>query len=988
MASNSILSYANQGAIRNRPLVAELEAQAADAVMSVYGPGYTAKVYSGGQARRGTKGRRTGSVRHDEGKAGDFYILDPKGNRVTGDKLGPLAQYWRAKGYGGVGLEMRGGGIHLDTWEKPPPGGGMHWNYASKGGQYTPGQRQAVAAGNAGQLPELGGKGLGMMALVQPGAGQRAFDAQPSPRPAPGQTPPYVPQQAPTPAQSAIVSVAPSPAAPRPVAAPMPTPAPAGGGMASMLGGPAADTFTPAPAPTPLDAQEPLERRDRARRELMRRKAQAELDRRRGAQPQQSPLGGLPTSPVHTNDFEGFDPNTVPGYNPATGMVEKSRGQSFTSGFNDATTFGTMDEIGAGVITGVDRLRGRGTSYDEALQFTRGQQHQERTDNPGAYIGGALTGGVATGVVTAPLAPVAAANTLGRMRQGATLGAAYGGAYGFGSGEGGATNRLISGGIGAGTGAVLGGALSGAAKAIGTGYNALSGAVSRTYNTLTNPAREAGRRVGNAITLDTKNPAVPVLNAADEASAVVNNQNLLNVDRGGGHTRDLARSAGNTDSDAWAMFNKTGNDRFAAQGERARSFIDRIMGGPVDDVAMQENLKTAARAANKPAYAKAYADGERVVKTPELERLLGSPVIIHAVKSAIKTGKDRAIAEGFGNFNPGVSIADDGRVIFKQPPGPISVSGAGARVSVPSSDGSTFANLQFWDYVKRELDDMAGEAISKNKKTAAATLTSLAQQLRDELDNIVPSYKTARQGAAAFFGQDNALEAGRAFVGQNMRASEAEAALKKMKPAERDAFRIGYAAEVKELAKSRDRSNTIDRLFGSEKMREKHRVALGDQNFKEFEQFVRVENAMDLLRGAMGNSTTARQAEMIKRAGAGGGAGLGAGYLTGSLTIGTLTAAATVAARMTGKALDERVTRHVAQLLLADNPAAIKKAVTLATTSPKGAAAVDAITRALAGGGTVAGTKEITDRFRPAPPRVLGQEARKPLEITVGRPRS
>lgn len=154
---SAILAYTNSGATRNKPITPKLASRIQEAVRNVYGPGYKVQVYSGGQDAKGKGSRRTGSVRHDLGRAADAYIVDPKGNRVTGDGLAPLGQYWAAKKYGGVGLEMRGGGIHLDEWETPPPGGGMAWNYAKQRGQYTPAQREAVQAGLAGRLPQTRG---------------------------------------------------------------------------------------------------------------------------------------------------------------------------------------------------------------------------------------------------------------------------------------------------------------------------------------------------------------------------------------------------------------------------------------------------------------------------------------------------------------------------------------------------------------------------------------------------------------------------------------------------------------------------------------------------------------------------------------------------------------------------------------------------------------------------------------------------------------
>lgn len=143
------VNYANQSAIRNKPVTDNMQRLLSEALAQVYGPGYTASIYSGGQEGD----RRTGSVRHDHGRAADLYVFGPDGKKVSGDTLAPLGQFWAAKKYGGVGMEMHGGGIHLDEWATPPKGGGMTWNYAKQGGQFTDGMRRAMDAGLAGQLP-------------------------------------------------------------------------------------------------------------------------------------------------------------------------------------------------------------------------------------------------------------------------------------------------------------------------------------------------------------------------------------------------------------------------------------------------------------------------------------------------------------------------------------------------------------------------------------------------------------------------------------------------------------------------------------------------------------------------------------------------------------------------------------------------------------------------------------------------------------------
>ena len=122
------LTMINQHATRDKPITAGLRTKLVDAVRAVYGPTATIAVYSGGQDRKGHGSRRTGSVRHDSGRAADCYVY-VSGRKTSGVELAKLGQYWLASGYGACGLEMATGGIHLDEWTTPPKGGGMFWTY-------------------------------------------------------------------------------------------------------------------------------------------------------------------------------------------------------------------------------------------------------------------------------------------------------------------------------------------------------------------------------------------------------------------------------------------------------------------------------------------------------------------------------------------------------------------------------------------------------------------------------------------------------------------------------------------------------------------------------------------------------------------------------------------------------------------------------------------------------------------------------------------
>jgi peptidoglycan hydrolase-like protein with peptidoglycan-binding domain len=152
--------YRNQHAIRNRPCTSYLEVTLSTAIYDVYGPGYLGQIYSGGQARRGTPGKRTGSVRHDDygkgGRALDAYIVNKAGKRLSGLELARLGQYWLAMKYGGCGLEMARGGIHLDEWKRPPRGGGLLWTYPYLNKQPWGAEvRQMLVDGSKGRKPPL-----------------------------------------------------------------------------------------------------------------------------------------------------------------------------------------------------------------------------------------------------------------------------------------------------------------------------------------------------------------------------------------------------------------------------------------------------------------------------------------------------------------------------------------------------------------------------------------------------------------------------------------------------------------------------------------------------------------------------------------------------------------------------------------------------------------------------------------------------------------
>ena len=474
---------------------------------------------------------------------------------------------------------------------------------------------------------------------------------------------------------------------------------------------------------------------------------------------------------------------------------------------------------------------------------------------------------------------------------------------------------------------LIGGAVGGGIPLIGAGLGAAGRAIGNrlgpTVGAALNPLEEAGRRVGTAVGRDRANGGAMTL--ADEAVAAQNAIPLSNVDRGGEVTRALSRSVANQSPEARSALTKLAEDRFTSQAPRAVSFIRRVVGGSADDLAYQDSIKSAAAAANAPLYRAAYNDpAARAVWTPEIQELMQSPAFRSAINDAEKKGADRAAVSGFKAVKNPFEFRPDGSVTLRTMP-----------------DGSrALPSLQFWDQVKRNLDRAIG--LGKRAGDDITDLTAIKQKLVGSLDSQVPSFKQARASAASYFGDEDALEAGRMFANNTRDLPEAQQAFQALKPAERKAFQTGYASElIDKIKDGRFRSNVIDQAFGSPAKRELFETVFGPSKARELEAYIRVEDLADKLRGSLGNSTTARQ---LVELGIGGGTGFA---LTGDWQ-GALTGAALAkGTRYAGEKVDAQVMEQVAKLLTSGTRADLDRAVANASISPKWLTALESLQKAL-----------------------------------------
>ena len=138
--------------IRKQPITPSLQTELAKNVLEVLGEGYRAEVYSGGQPHKGEEGSRTGSTRHDGGMAGDLKIYGPDGKQVTQEQYAAFSQNWLANGRGSIGMQMRGGGIHVDEHKDRAP----FWTYDKEGGiRLSENANAAIQKGLKGEKPQL-----------------------------------------------------------------------------------------------------------------------------------------------------------------------------------------------------------------------------------------------------------------------------------------------------------------------------------------------------------------------------------------------------------------------------------------------------------------------------------------------------------------------------------------------------------------------------------------------------------------------------------------------------------------------------------------------------------------------------------------------------------------------------------------------------------------------------------------------------------------
>lgn len=656
--------------------------------------------------------------------------------------------------------------------------------------------------------------------------------------------------------------------------------------------------------------------------------------------------GGVPafddTQPVGSSGPPPFEA-TQPVESDQGGMAAFGRGAVQGATFNFGDELRGIDEAGGAKPdepgTPLDSIRGAYKywtgdpeavqRYDAAVAREREADKAAQSQHPYLNMAGQIAGSLPS-MAALPEVKIAgeatgALRAASKIAEGAVTGGEYGAVAGAGDASG-ASGRITGAAEGAGAGIIGGGVAGGIGGVASEALRPIAGAL-RAFR---DPEKEASTRLTKALQADQDLIAsgkAEGMSPQEWIAARSRGEPVTLADLGLSNTQALLRSSANTSPEGRAILEKAFNDRFAGQTDRVADEVRGLVAGRANANKTADQLVAEYDQARAPAYKKAFREGDKEITSPAMERLMGSPTFESAMKSAVTSGKDRAITEGYGAFNPGVTV-ENGMIKFtKTKPN-----------GVPQ-----YPNLQYWDSVKKELDGVANVARRSGDMGKAEVAGNLATTLRSELDKQVPSYGNARGVASQYFGESNALEAGRKLAGKRVDPQQISDAMRKMKPDERDLFREGYASDWagRVIGNIGDTRDITKAMFNSPNERARALAVFGQPGMDKMQSRMALETIMDGSRKAMGNSTTARQ---LIEAGLAGGI---TGYETGDWKSGVLAAGAagvgvpkllgtTISAgaqKLIGK-VDGRTARLVAELLTSDDPAKLQQGLRMAQNNP------------------------------------------------------
>lgn len=455
--------------------------------------------------------------------------------------------------------------------------------------------------------------------------------------------------------------------------------------------------------------------------------------------------------PKHPEFEPANVPGGVPGYNPETGMVERSKAASAAHGFSDTATAGFGDEATAALIAPFSEK-----DYGQIRDEIRAMQEGARADNPKSYLAGQVAGGVAQAATLGGTGASLGANAaraghgLGRIAAGSAVdGAVVGLLQGAGSGEDveeRAKRAMLGGAAGLAAGGVAPYAVAGVSR-VGGALAAPLMARLRPESYADNAMAEGLRRSGTS--MDEIADAL--------TSARVDGQDVFTVADAMGNAgqRMLSTAARNPHEGRQALVEAL-EARQAGQGRRIAGFLEDGFGSPQTAAQTETATRALRSTAGNANYGAARAAAGAVDTTPAIQ----------AIDEVIQPGVTPLVGAG----------ADD----------------TGVYATLNRARGwLTNGQSQVSDFDRALLAKQEMDAIIERGGVAAARLRPARDALDDALAQSSAPYATARD---TYRQQSLALEA--VDTGRNAarrgRVEDTIPAFGSMSPEQQAGFRAGY----------------------------------------------------------------------------------------------------------------------------------------------------------------------------------------------------
>ena len=553
------------------------------------------------------------------------------------------------------------------------------------------------------------------------------------------------------------------------------------------------------------------------------------------------------------------------------GSVANLAVKGFTSNFSDEIA-GAADAVGAMVPGG----KSPGEAYTATRDAIRMTNDAYAAENPktalAAELGGALLGGVGTGLSAARVAPgvlgaglkaakiVPATTRLGRLGQGVAIGAGSGAVAGAGGAEEG--NRLR----GAGTGAAFGAAAAGTLGAAGTAIGAGARRLGLGPRAASGPVGGAQRAAGDVLgTMDADQAAAArvsdVLDAGKKKVEDVLAPNapldptsvLADVDVGGQKAMRLLGTAKRLGEEAPEMVESRLGGRARNRPRKISGDLARVSGvarfNPLDEA---DRYVDEARTAARPLY-------DEVAKFAAVadDRIAEAVDLIPEDRMAALWKGVRDIARGEGRkLSKALVDPETGKLAFDLEP-------------------------REMDYLKRALDEVIYSGGRQAKMGQPGGLTNAETRLLQQArDLIVRSAEDATGGPGGVYAQARAVFDGPVSLKRameegldapRMAQAEVERATRTLSPRQREAFsRGGVEAFRNKLADTPPGRTNIARNLQDDTSREQLRSILGG-SATEFENVLAGETAREateqgVLRGSQTAERLADDADLMATA--------------------------------------------------------------------------------------------------------------------------